>query len=225
MQVLLVEPDSVLAGRIVSWFMAESLRIRWLVSGVEGEARVLEQPPDVTILSARLEDTDGLGLCRRLRETLPRLAVIVLAASAAEADRVAAFEAGADDVLPREPLSLRELALRVRAVVRTPRADPTPVEPPTAVGPFALDPESSEILLNGRTIDLSTLERGLLRVLLERPGRVVKRETLVERVWVDDRVEPRTVDTVVRRLRARLGEDGDQIETVRGVGYRLSVKR
>ena len=155
---------------------------------MEAEARVFDHPPDVIPRRLASRTPTGSPSAAGSGRRCPGWRSFALTASAAK-DWVAGVRGRAgNDVLPREPLSLRELVLRVRRLVRSPRVDPTPVEAPVVVasGPFALDPESLEDSLNGRTIDLSTLERGLLRVLLERPGRVVKRETLVERVWTDD---------------------------------------
>lgn len=206
MRVLLVEPDPELSGRIVAMFALEGLGVAAVRTAAE--ARAFAPAADLVVVEITLPDGTGLALCAEWHEAGLPLRCIVLSS---EADRVAAFEAGADDVVVKDRLSVRELALRVRAVGRRPpTVRPVPAAEP--VGPFTLD---------GEEVHLTAIERALLEALASRPGRVLDRETLVLRVWNGVAVEERTVDSTVKRLRARLGAAGERIETVRGVGYRM----
>jgi two-component system, OmpR family, phosphate regulon response regulator PhoB len=134
---------------------------------------------------------------------------------------VTALEAGADDVLQRDGLSLRELSLRLRAVGR--RRGVAPEEPVRfELGALVIDWVHHTVALDGRPIAMAPAELRVLTVLAASLGRVVDRETLILRAWGEEAPSTRTVDSVVKRLRARLGPAGGLIETVRGVGYRLA---
>jgi two-component system phosphate regulon response regulator PhoB len=169
-----------------------------------------------------LPDVAGTELCRRLKAD-PRtrhVPVVMLTAKADEVDRVVGFELGADDYVTK-PFSVRELVLRVRAVLRraTGRATERPRE---RAGPIRIDLEAHRAWIAGEEVALTALEFRLLALLLARAGRVQSREQLLADVWESSPdVETRTVDTHVKRLREKLGAGRDLLETVRGVGYRL----
>lgn len=215
---LLVESDQERVGRITSALSAESIRVDAVSTLFSARAAAAFYPFDVVIAAMSLPDGSGLELCRELAGAPVRR--IVLSTGAIE-DRVSAFEAGADDVVDGGSLSLRELALRVRAVGRrsTPPLTPQPAGP-LRVGPICLDGASGLVEVHGLPVPLAPVERAVLEVLMSRPGRVLDRSTLMKRVWGDE-VQDRTVDSAVKRLRARLGSAGERIETVRGAGYRL----
>jgi two-component system, OmpR family, phosphate regulon response regulator PhoB len=212
-RVLLVEPDPELSARIVAAFGREGIGVAAVRTAAE--ARTFAPVADLVVTEIALPDGSGCALCSEWREAGIELRRIVLAATPAE--RVAAFEAGADDVVSKDHLSLRELTLRVRAVARRPVA----LVPPAvnAVGPVVLDAE--HVLIDGQPVHLTSTERALLAALMRRPGRVLDREALAQQVWKGAEIEARTVDSAVKRLRARLGPAGERIETVRGVGYRM----
>lgn len=213
-----MDPDPRSAGQLVTRFGTEGIPIRWVATASELE--VSAGWPDVVIASAVGEGI--LDTCRALRASRPHLGIIVLVATGEEEERVAAFEAGADDVVPAIGLSLRELVLRARAVARRPTASAAPATTRVLrAGPLCVDDAS--VTVDGKSVLVSPLEREFLQALLERPGRVLDRQTLIKSVWGGERVDPRTVDTVVKRLRARLGPTGNLILTVRGVGYRLDA--
>jgi two-component system phosphate regulon response regulator PhoB len=169
-----------------------------------------------------LPDMVGTDICRQIKNdpATRQIPVIMVTAKGEEVDRVVGFELGADDYVTK-PFSVRELILRVRAVLR--RGE---VSAPTTilrVGTLALDTEAHRATVEGREILLTALEFRLLHTLLLRRDRVQSRETLLHDVWgLDITVETRTVDTHVKRLREKLGSAGALIETVRGVGYRLT---
>ena len=185
--------------------------------------RVRRNPPDLLVLDLMLPDVPGTEICRQVRG-IPELAglpIIMLTAKAEELDRVVGFELGADDYVTK-PFSPRELALRVKAVLR--RSASTASESrPLEHGLLRLDLERHRCFVEGEEIDLTSKEFGLLAELMRRPGRVMTRDRMLELVWGSDiTVTSRTIDTHLKRLREKLGPAGDLIETVRGVGYRFA---
>lgn len=180
-------------------------------------------PPDLVILDLMLPDVPGTEICRRIRADpdLQHLPVVMLTAKADEVDRVVGLELGADDYVVK-PFSPRELALRVRAVLRR-RAPATEAGRPLTHGSLRIDPERHRCELEGQEVALTAKEFDLLRCLMERPGRVMTRDQLLDDVWgTDIAVTTRTIDTHLKRLREKLGPASDKIETVRGVGYRFA---
>jgi two-component system phosphate regulon response regulator PhoB len=177
--------------------------------------------PDLVLLDLMLPDLPGTEVCRRLKST-PRtqaVPVIMVTARGEEVDRVVGFELGADDFVTK-PFSMRELLLRVRAVLRrgAPEADPAP----TQVGQVRLDLEAHRAFVGTQELELTTLEFKLLQNFMARVGRLQTRGTLLRDVWgISSQLQTRTVDTHVKRLREKLGEGRDLIETVRGAGYRM----
>ena len=192
-------------------------------SGSDALAALRRAPPDVMILDLMLPDLSGTELCARVRadQRLAALPIIMLTAKSEEIDRVVGLELGADDYVTK-PFSPRELALRVRAVLR--RRAPTGEEARVLEhGALRVDPDSHRASVDGREITLTAKEFQLLVALMGRPGRVMTRERLLDEVWGSDiTVTSRTIDTHLKRLREKLGRAGDLIETVRGVGYRFA---
>jgi DNA-binding response OmpR family regulator len=186
---------------------------------------VAAAPPDLMILDLSLPGLDGVDVCRMVRARPPTasLPIIVLSARTAEADRVSVLEIGADDYVTK-PFSLRELAARVRAVLR--RRTPGPAAPAPHLyraGRLAVDFDAVAVSVDALPVRLSRMEFDLLRCLLENRPRVLSRGRLLDRVWgYDSSVQTRTVDVHVGRLRAKLGPVGGQIETVQGFGYRFN---
>ncbi len=154
--------------------------------------------------------------------------MLVLTAKREQEDRIAGFEMGADDYLTK-PFSPRELVLRVQAILRrVTEAGLTPGGRVLRAGPLRMDVGAHQASLNGEELDLTPTEFRLLQALMERRGRTQSRQQLLEQAWdveshVSERIQTRTVDMHVRRLRGKLGEVGEWIETVRGFGYRLKV--
>ena len=179
--------------------------------------------PDLMVLDLMLPDLSGADLCRKLRSdpTFAELPIIMLTARADEVDRVVGFELGADDYVTK-PFSPRELVLRVRAVLR--RRNASANESDLLVhGALQLDAARHRCFIGDAEVELTAKEFELLSQLMRQPGRVMTRDGLLERVWgADITVTTRTIDTHVKRLREKLGETGDLIETVRGIGYRFA---
>lgn len=190
--------------------------------GEEALAKVRQKTPDLVILDLMLPDVPGTEVCRQLKSN-PRtkaVPVIMLTARGEEVDRVVGFELGADDFVTK-PFSVRELVLRIKAVLRR----GAPVEEGKlreSVGPIRVDTDGHRCFVGQSEVELTALEFKLLATFMTRLGRVQTRETLLEDVWqMSSEVQTRTVDTHVKRLREKLGEGRDLIETVRGVGYRM----
>ncbi len=216
MAILLLEDDPAIADTVVFALRREGLAVEHHAWLAEARRRLGTPPaPTLLILDIGLPDGHGLDLCRELRAgPLKALPVIVLSARSEEMDRVLGLELGADDYLAK-PFSPRELVARVRALLR--RAQPLP-----APG-FVVD--GSQVCLDGRPLQLTKLELGLLLRLLQSPRRIHSREALLDAVWGSSAdCGDRTVDTHIKTLRAKLREAAparDPIKTHRGLGYSL----
>lgn len=177
--------------------------------------------PDLIVLDLMLPDLSGRDVCRRLRAdpSTRDIPIIMLTARGEEADRVQGFEVGVDDYVTK-PFSPRELMLRVKAVLRRSSGE---VTERLTLKQLALDLGSHRAYVDGHEIELTALEFKLLHQLMSKPGKVQTREQLLSDVWgITSPLETRTVDTHVMRLREKLESARDLVETVRGVGYRMS---
>jgi two-component system phosphate regulon response regulator PhoB len=192
-------------------------------TGEQTLAQLRRRIPDLVLLDLMLPDIAGTELCRQIKAD-PRtkhVPVVMLTAKGEEVDRVVGFEIGADDYVTK-PFSVRELILRLKAVLRRAGPGKTSERPPESVGPIRVDVDAHRAYVDGAEIALTPLEFRLLTTLMARLGRVQSREQLLEDVWeMSSEVETRTVDTHVKRLREKLGSGRDLLETVRGIGYRL----
>ena len=223
-RVLVVEDERDIADLVKHTLeRAEGVSVDIVTSGEAALERAAAEAPDLVILDVNLPVLSGFEVCRALRSRpdTQHVPVIMLTARTAEQDRVAGLDLGADDYVTK-PFSLRELAARVRAVLRR-RAGATAV----SVSPYrgrhlTADFDAVAVEVDGRPVRLTRREFELLRCLVENRGRVLSRDRLLERVWGYDRfIETRSVDVHVGRLRAKLGAAGPQIETVVGLGYRF----
>jgi two-component system phosphate regulon response regulator PhoB len=188
--------------------------------------------PDLLLLDLMLPDIAGTEVCRRLRADpeLRQTPVIMLTARGEEIDRVVGFEVGADDYVVK-PFSVRELLLRIQAVLRRQGggSKPEPSRPVSdddqavlSVDQLRIDTRTHRVYVSGAEVRLTALEFRLIFALASQPGVVLSRSHLLEHVWnMDPHITTRTVDTHIKRLREKIGVVGDAIETVRGVGYRL----
>ena len=224
MRVLVVEDENDIAG-LVKHTLERSgdALVEVASSGDQALKAASELPPDLIILDLNLPVLGGLEVCRLLR-TRPATAktpLIMLTARSTEGDRVVGLDAGADDYITK-PFSPRELAARVRAVMRRGNADDAGPPPIYRGEHLFADFDAVSIAVDGRQIRLTRREFELLKHLVENRNRVLSRDRLLERVWGYDRmIETRSVDVHVGRLRAKLGAAGKQIETVVGLGYRF----
>ena len=198
-------------------------------TGEEALAQAARHEPDMILLDLNLPDLSGSEVARRLKadpETR-EIPIVMLTARSGEADRIAGFELGAEDYVPK-PFSVRELVLRLNVVRRRLSTPIGQAENETtrrlASGPIEVDLDACLVRVDGREIALALLEFRLLVYLMEGQGHVRTREQLLKHVWsypVDS--STRTIETHVKRLRAKLGDAGDRIETVRSIGYRMRI--
>ena len=227
--VLVVDDEQDIAGLIKHGLeKGGDIEVEIVGTGDGALKAVNERTPDLIVLDLNLPVLSGLEVCRilRSRPSTATVPIIMLTARTSESDRVTGLDVGADDYITK-PFSLRELAARVRAVLRRGRTESSN----GARGTEALvyrgkhlvaDFDAVAISVNGEAIRLTRREFELLRYLVENRNRVLSRDRLLERVWGYDRfVETRSVDVHVGRLRGKLGEAGRQIETVVGLGYRF----
>ncbi|MFL5305635.1 MAG: response regulator [Polyangia bacterium] len=194
-------------------------------SGRDAVAAVTEHRPDLVLLDLMLPDVSGIEICRRVKgaPATKDIPIVMVTAKGDEVDRVVGFELGADDYVVK-PYSVRELLLRIEAVLRRTAPPPTGGAHGAMVfGKLRVDRDAHRVWVDDREITLTALELRLLSTLLERRGRVQSRPALLDDVWgMSGDVTTRTVDTHVKRLREKLGGAGAYIETVRGVGYRFT---
>ncbi|CAN5769928.1 response regulator transcription factor [soil metagenome] len=223
--ILVVDDEPDISALVAYHLARESYRVRTVGNGGEALRAIEAEQPELIVLDLMLPGTSGLEILRELRRRVETatIPIILLTARREEQDRVEGLRLGADDYMAK-PFSPQELVLRVGAVLRRVRQSP-PVEGAGAVvrvGPFLLDTGAARAEIAGVSLELTPTEFKLLRVLMERRGRVQSRRQLLENVWdVTARITTRTVDMHVQRLRAKLGEKASWIETVRGFGYRF----
>jgi two-component system phosphate regulon response regulator PhoB len=220
--ILIIEDELDLAELVAFNLEREGFRTMVAGDGDRGLALAREKLPDLVLLDLMLPGTMGTEVCRRLRagpET-SALPIIMLTARGEEIDRVVGFELGADDYLVK-PFSMRELLLRIKAVLRRSGGEQAP-EKLLALGPLQIDTERHRVLVDNEEVVLTGTEFKLLLILAERRGRLQSRDKLLEDVWgYASDVDSRTVDTHITRLRGKLGAAGDLIRTVRGFGYKM----
>jgi two-component system phosphate regulon response regulator PhoB len=215
------EPD---LREIVQYNLSQAgHRVHVAGSADAGLRLVRETMPDIVLLDLMLPDRPGTTVCTALKrephtQTIP---VIMVTAKGDEVDRIVGLELGADDYVVK-PFSVRELILRINAVLRRSEAkEPAVVE----LGELRLDRDAHRVEVSGNEIPMTPLEFKLLATLAQRKERVQTRSALLADVWeLDPGVTSRTVDTHVKRLRDKLGSAGRFIQTVRGIGYRFSEK-
>jgi two-component system phosphate regulon response regulator PhoB len=221
--VLLVDDERDLLSLLDFNLRAAGFETVLATTGEQAMSQLRRRVPDLVLLDLMLPDIPGTELCRQLKAD-PRtkhLPVVMLTAKGEEVDRVVGFEIGADDYVTK-PFSVRELVLRLKAVLRRAGPGKTSERPPESVGPIRVDVDAHRAFVDGAEVSLTPLEFKLLTTLMARLGRVQSREQLLEDVWeMSSEVETRTVDTHVKRLREKLGSGRDLLETVRGIGYRL----
>jgi two-component system catabolic regulation response regulator CreB len=222
--ILVVEDEPAIADTVVYALATDGFAPHWVGSGEAALAAAAATVFALAIVDIGLPDINGLELFRRLKAAQPALPVIFLTARSAEIDRVVGLELGADDYVAK-PFSPRELVARVRTVLRRSQRPAAAAVPAAAAATFAVDDERKLIRFHGTPLDLSRTEYRLLKVLVERPGRVFSRDELMERAWDDPAAAfDRTVDAHVKALRAKLravAPDEDPIVTHRGMGYSL----
>ncbi|MEO1303123.1 MAG: response regulator transcription factor [Myxococcota bacterium] len=224
--ILIVEDEQDLMTTLEYNLQREGFKTRCAANGQAALEMVKQEPvPDLVLLDLMLPDIPGTEVCKQVRvnENTRNVPVIMLTAKGEEIDRVVGFEVGADDYVVK-PYSVRELMLRVRAVLRRVTKTEDPPEEQLRFGSLRVDSAGHRVWVSDLELRLTALEFRLLTTLLSRKGRVQTRDTLLSDVWgIDADVSTRTVDTHVKRLREKLGDAGRYIETLRGVGYRFKA--
>ena len=219
-KILIVEDEPAIAETIQYALETEGFETHCLSSGTPVLALLEREAIDLIVLDIGLPDISGLELCKEIRK-LRQLPVIFLTARSDEVDRVVGLEIGADDYVVK-PFSPRELAARVRAVLR--RSHPAIAENPST-NAFKIDESKRQITYDGTAMELSRYEYNLLVILIQRPGQVFSREQLMQQAWDEpEAAMDRTVDAHIKNIRAKLktiNSEIDPIITHRGVGYAL----
>jgi two-component system phosphate regulon response regulator PhoB len=219
--ILVIEDERDLAELISFNLEQEGYRCLWEADGAAGLETALRELPELILLDLMLPGMMGTEICKLLKkkEQTAAIPIMMLTARGEEIDRVVGFEVGADDYVVK-PFSIRELMLRVKAVLR--RAAPPAPAGKVVIGPVQMDTDRHQVMVDGEEVVLTSTEFKLLITLAERRGRVQSRETLLQDVWGYNYMgDTRTVDTHVTRLRTKLGHAGEMIRTIRGFGYKM----
>jgi len=216
-----VEDNTEIRELVVYTLQMTGFTARGFVDGKDFFAAIKEELPELVLLDIMLPGEDGLQILKKLRasETTRTIPVIMLTAKTTEYDKVIGLDSGADDYLAK-PFGMMELIARIKAVLR--RANVAEESDEITIGPLIINRDEHRVLNNGVEVALTPKEFSLLLYLVENRGIVLTREKLLSEVWGFDYYgETRTVDAHIRSLRMKLGEAGDLIETVRGIGYRI----
>ncbi len=227
--VLVIEDEESFVEALVVGLKREGFLVNVARDGVEGLEMFDRVRPDLILLDLWLPKKSGIDVCRELR-TRSRVPIIMVTAKSSEVDTVVGLEVGADDYVTK-PFRLRELVARMRAVMRRSAGD----EDAAAAGDsldidgLVLDPERHEVRLRGELVPLPLKEFELLELLMANSGRVLTRETLIDRIWGPNYVgDTKTLDVHIKRLRAKVEDDPSKparITTVRGLGYKFEAPR
>ncbi|CAB4696322.1 MAG: response regulator [Actinobacteria bacterium] len=227
--VFVVEDEESFIDALTVGLQREGFRVEVARDGAEALARFDEVKPDIVLLDVMLPRISGVDVCRELRKR-SQVPIIMVTAKSAEIDTVVGLEVGADDYITK-PYRMRELVARMRAVLRrTPgdRGADLTVGGLT-VGDVSLDPDQHVVVVRGATVSLPLKEFDLLRLLLANAGRVLSRDTLIDRVWGADYVgDTKTLDVHIKRLRSRIEADPanpTRVVTIRGLGYKYEKPR
>lgn len=228
--VLVVEDEDSFVEALTIGLKREGFRVQVARDGAEALDVFDAVKPDLVLLDVMLPKVSGIDVCRELRRR-SSVPIIMVTAKGSEIDTVVGLEVGADDYVTK-PYRLRELVARMRAVLRRRSADTSAVVADgevLEVGDVALDPERHEVVIRGESVALPLKEFELLELLLANAGRVLPRDTLIDRVWGTDYVgDTKTLDVHVKRLRAKVEPDPatpSRIVTIRGLGYKYEVPR
>jgi DNA-binding response OmpR family regulator len=222
--IAIVEDEDDIRALVSAGLKKERFRVREYADGKGFLSSLRTEKPDLVVLDVMLPDTDGFAICRAMRaeRATSAVPVIILTARAEEADRVLGLELGADDYVVK-PFSPKELAARVKAVLRRSTAGATSTRIEVGQG-LRIDTDMQEAYLDEQRIELTHAEFRILHLLATRPGWVFSREKILDHLWGDEKnVTDRSVDVHVKHLRDKLGHGGRLIVNVRGVGYKLSI--
>ena len=229
--ILLVEDEESFIDALTIGLKKEGFRVEVARDGMEALAKFDSVRPDLVLLDVMLPKISGSDVCRQLRKK-SQVPIIMVTAKGAEIDTVVGLEVGADDYITK-PYRMRELVARMRAVLRRSSDDSNNSSDLDSsameVGTIALDPEQHRVLVHGQEVTMPLKEFELLHILMANAGRVLPRETLIDRVWGTDYVgDTKTLDVHIKRLRSKVEDDPavpTRIVTIRGLGYKFEKVR
>jgi two-component system phosphate regulon response regulator PhoB len=223
-KILIIEDEPDIRKTLEYNISREGYKVVSVSSLSEGKEQINSSDFSLILLDLMLPDGSGLDLCREIKSDKDKSStpIIILTAKDDEVDKVVGFELGADDYVTK-PFSVRELILRIKAILKRGESKKETLEVQRQFGELTMDIDSHEVFVNSEQIILTALEFRLLRQLVDRRGRVQSREQLLSDVWgYSAEVTTRTVDTHIKRLREKLGTMGKYVQTIRGVGYKFS---
>jgi two-component system phosphate regulon response regulator PhoB len=223
-KILIIEDEPDIRKTLKYNISREGYKVVSVSSLSEGKEQINSSDFSLILLDLMLPDGSGLDLCREIKSDKDKSStpIIILTAKDDEVDKVVGFELGADDYVTK-PFSIRELILRIKAILKRGESKKETLEVQRQFGELTMDIDSHEVFVNSEQIILTALEFRLLRQLVDRRGRVQSREQLLSDVWgYSAEVTTRTVDTHIKRLREKLGTMGKYVQTIRGVGYKFS---
>ena len=224
LKILIIEDEPDIRKNLEYNLSREGYSVLTAASIAEAEQLIYSNNLSLVLLDLMLPDGSGLELCKKMKSDpdMQNLPIIILTAKDDEVDKVVGFELGADDYVTK-PFSVRELILRIKAVLKRGDNKKDIVEIDRQFGDLKIDIDSHEVYVDGELVNLTALEFKLLIQLVDRRGRVQSREQLLADVWgYSAEVTTRTVDTHIKRLREKLGTMGKYVQTIRGVGYKFS---
>ena len=224
LKILIIEDEPDIRKNLEYNLSREGYSVLTAASIAEAEQLIYSNNLSLILLDLMLPDGSGLELCKKMKSDpdVQNLPIIILTAKDDEVDKVVGFEIGADDYVTK-PFSVRELILRIKAVLKRGDNKKDIVEIDRQFGDLKIDIDSHEVYVDGELVNLTALEFKLLIQLVDRRGRVQSREQLLADVWgYSAEVTTRTVDTHIKRLREKLGTMGKYVQTIRGVGYKFS---
>jgi two-component system phosphate regulon response regulator PhoB len=223
-KILIIEDEPDIRKTLEYNISREGYKVVCASSLSKGKEHINSSDFSLILLDLMLPDGSGLDLCREIKSDKDKSStpIIILTAKDDEVDKVVGFELGADDYVTK-PFSVRELILRIKAVLKRGAEKKETLEVQRQFGELIMDIDSHEVFVNNEQIILTALEFRLLRQLVDRRGRVQSRDQLLSDVWgYSSEVSTRTVDTHIKRLREKLGTMGKYVQTIRGVGYKFS---
>ena len=223
-KILIIEDEPDIRKTLEYNISREGYKVVCASSLSKGKEQINSSDFSLILLDLMLPDGSGLDLCREIKSDKDKspTPIIILTAKDDEVDKVVGFELGADDYVTK-PFSVRELILRIKAVLKRGAEKKETLEVQRQFGELTMDIDSHEVFVNNEQIILTALEFRLLRQLVDRRGRVQSRDQLLSDVWgYSSEVTTRTVDTHIKRLREKLGTMGKYVQTIRGVGYKFS---
>jgi two-component system, OmpR family, response regulator CpxR len=223
-RILLIDDDAELCSLLTEFLKREGFTVDCEHEGNRGLERALSPEVDLVVLDVMLPGIDGFEILRRLR-TQSKVPVLMLTARGEDVDRIIGLELGADDYLPK-PFNPRELAARIRAILRRYEHRPPATSARLEVNGVALDPASREVLAHGKRVELTTFEFDILEMLMRGAGRVLSRDALMENFY-NRKATPfdRSIDMHISHLRKKLEQGSPLIKTIRGVGYQFCRTR